>query len=144
MLQNLREAIQAHLSRVAGASARPLLHADVDDDREATISRSARDKHGGAEHRCLTRMANRRSRQATFERVGGLHREGRSVSDIVRQTGFNRRTIAKWILVDALPQRNAAAPKTTSPVYFEEYLSRRWSEGCLRGRRLLQEIKARG
>ena len=89
-------------------------------------------------------MANRRSRQATFERVGALHRERRSVSDIVRQTGFDRRTIAKWIRADALPQRNAAAPKTTSPVYFEEYLSRRWSEGCLRGRRLLQEIKARG
>ncbi|HML15528.1 MAG TPA: transposase, partial [Bryobacteraceae bacterium] len=28
--------------------------------------------------------------------------------------------------------------------YFEEYLSRRWSEGCVRGRRLFQEIKARG
>ncbi len=144
ILQNLREAIQAQLSRVVGASARPLLPADSDDDPKAMISRSARDKHGGAEHRCLTRMANRRSRQATFERVGALHREARSVSDIVRQTGFDRRTIAKWIQADALPQRNAAAPKTTSPAYFEEYLLRRWSEGCLRGRRLFQEIKARG
>jgi transposase len=144
ILQNLREAIQAQLSRVVGASARPLLPADVDDEREAMISRSPRDKHGGAEHRCLTRMANRRSRQATFERVRALHWEGRSVSDIVRQTGLDRRTIAKWIRADALPQRNAAAPKTSSPRYFEEYLSRRWWEGCVRGRRLFQEIKARG
>ncbi len=44
----------------------------------------------------------------------------------------------------ALPQRNASASKTTSPRYFEDYLSRRWSEGCARGRRLFQEIKTRG
>ena len=64
--------------------------------------------------------------------------------DIARQTGFDRRTIAKWIRADALPERSAAAPKTTSPRHFEDYLSRRWSEGCVRGRRLFQEIKARG
>ena len=64
--------------------------------------------------------------------------------DIVRQTGFDRRTVAKWIRADALPQRSASAPKTTSPRHFEDYLSRRWSEGCVRGRRLFQEIKARG
>ena len=89
-------------------------------------------------------MAIRHSRQANFDRVRLLRREGGSVSAIVRQTGLDRRTIAKWILADALPQRNAAAPKTTSPRYFEEYLARRWAEGCVRGRRLFQEVKARG
>ena len=69
ILQNLREAIQAQLSRAAGSSARPLLPPDVDDERAAVISSSPRDKHGGAEHRCLTRMANQRSRQALFDRV---------------------------------------------------------------------------
>jgi transposase len=110
ILQNLREAVQEQLSRAAGASARPLLPEDVDDGHEAVISRGAWDKHGGAEHRCLTRMANQRSRQAFFERVRALHSEGRSVSDIVRQTGFDRRTIAKWIRADALPpaQRRSA------------------------------------
>ena len=56
ILQNLREAIQAQLSRVAGSSVRPLLPLD-DDVGEAEISCSPRDKHGGAEHRRLTRMA---------------------------------------------------------------------------------------
>ena len=143
-----RQVIDLLPDRSAGATADWLRrHPDIEvisRDRCGSFAQGARDKHGGAEHRCLTRMANRRSRQATFERVGALHGEGRSVSDIVRQTGFDRRTIAKWIRADALPQRNAAAPKTTSPACFEEYLSRRWSEGCLRGRRLFPEIKARG
>jgi transposase len=144
ILQNLREAIQTQLSR-AGSSARPLLPArDGNDAGEAMISCSPRDKHGGAEHRCLTRMANQRSRQAIFDRVRALRSEGKNIAEIVRQTGLHRRTIAKWIRADALPHRNATAPKTTSPRYFEEYLSRRWAEGCVRGRRLFQEIKARG
>jgi hypothetical protein len=118
--------------------------ANVDGAREAVISCSPWDKHGSAEHRCLTRMANQRSRQAAFDRVRALRSEGKNVAGIVRQTGFGRHTIAKWIPADRLPQRNAVAPKMTSPRYFEEYLSRRWSEGCVRGRRLFREIKARG
>ena len=145
ILQNLRDVIQAQLSRAAGSSARPLLPGqDRDDERDVMISPSLRDKHGGAEHRLLARMANRRSRQAIFGQVRALHDEGRSVADIVRRTGFDRRTIAKWIRVDALPDRNASAPKTCSPRYFEEFLSRRWAEGCVRGRQLFREVKARG
>jgi hypothetical protein len=81
-----------------------------------------RDKHGGAEHRRLTRVANERSRQAVFGRVRALHKEGRNVMEIARQT----------------------VSIAASPRHFEEYLSRRWSEGCVRGRRLFQEIRARG
>jgi len=144
ILQNLREAIQAQLSHSCGSSVRPLLPADVDDECEAMISSGPRDKHGGAEHRCLSRMANIQSRQAIFDQVRALRRDGRTVSDIARQTGFHRRTIAKWIRADTLPLRNASAPKASSPRYFEDYLSRRWAQRCVRGRRLLQEIKARG
>jgi hypothetical protein len=54
------------------------------------------------------------------DRVRALHGEGKTVSDIVRQTGFDRRTIAKWIGLDALRDRNASAPKTSSPRYFED------------------------
>jgi hypothetical protein len=143
ILQNLRDAVQAQLSREAGSSARPLLPADGDSD-EAVVSCSAWDKHGGAEHRRITRMANLRSRQAVFDRVRALRKSGRTVNDIAQQTGFDRRTVTKWIRADALPVRSASAAKPTSPKHFEDYLSRRWSEGCVRGRRLFQEIKSRG
>jgi len=138
IVQNLREAVQVQLGRAAGFSARPLLPTDGDEVA------SVRDKHGGAEHRRLSRMANQHSRQAAFDHVRVLWNEGRNVRDIVQQTGFDRRTITKWIRADTVPERSAAAPKTTSPRHFEDYLSRRWSEGCVRGRRLFQEIKARG
>lgn len=138
IVKNLREAIQVQLSRAPGFCARPLLPTDGEEVA------SVRDKHGGAEHRRLTRIANQHSRQAVFDHVRALWNEGRNVREIVRQTGFDRRTIAKWIRANTLPERSASAPKTTSPRHFEDYLSRRWSEGCVRGRRLFQEIKARG
>jgi transposase len=138
IVQNLREAVQVQLGRAAGFSARPLLPTDGDEVA------SVRDKHGGAEHRRLSRMANQHSRQAAFDHVRALWNEGRNVREILQQTGFDRRTITKWIRADTLPGRSATASKTTSPRHFEDYLSRRWSEGCVRGRRLFQEIKARG
>jgi len=107
ILQNLREAIEAQLSRAAESSARSLLPADAGSGPDAAWRRK--------EHR----------RDCSAD-------------------GFRPPHDCQMVQADALPQRNAAAPKTTSPKYFEEYLSRRWFEGCVRGRHLFQEIKGRG
>jgi len=66
------------------------------------------------------------------------------IGDIARQTGFGPRSIRKWLQFSTPPERHAAAPKPCSPNYFLDYLSRRWEEGCVRGRELLYEIKLRG
>src|SRR5208283_5942443 len=42
------------------------------------------------------------------------------------------------------PNEALRRQRRTSPRHFEEYLSRRWSEGCVRGRLLFQEVKAPG
>jgi len=36
------------------------------------------------------------------------------------------------------------APKPSSPAYYQDYLARRWAEGCVRGRDLFEEIRRRG
>lgn len=118
IVKNLREAIQVQLSRAPGFCARPLLPTDGEEVA------SVRDKHGGAEHRRLSRIANQHSRQAVFDHVRALWKEGRNVREIVRQTGFDRRTIANWIRANTLPERSASAPTTTSPRHFEDYHAR--------------------
>jgi hypothetical protein len=79
-----------------------------------------------------------------FERVKVLHVAGNGIRAIVRETGFNWRTVAKWVQLDELPERNVMAPKSTTPGKFQTYLSRRWAEGCTTGRDLLPEIKCLG
>ena len=64
------------------------------------LSCSPREKQGGAENRHIVRIANQRSRRAIFDRVHSLHCEDKTVAEIVRQTGFDRRTIGKRIQSD--------------------------------------------
>ena len=79
-----------------------------------------------------------------FDRVKVLQGAGNGIRAIIRETGFNWRTVAKWVELDELPERNVMAPKSTTPSKFQTYLSRRWAEGCTTGRDLLPEIKCLG
>jgi lambda repressor-like predicted transcriptional regulator len=117
---------------------------ESNDEDLVTIANGPGNRGEVAEHRHLTRQAHRRSRQAVFDQIRTLREAGTSIGDIARQTGFGPRSIRKWLKVSTPPERRAAAPKLGSPHYFLDHLSRRWAEGCVRGRELLYEIKLRG
>jgi hypothetical protein len=57
-----------------------------------------------------------------FERMKTLQLAGHSLTAIVRQTGFNWRTVVKWMRLDALPERNAVALKPTHQAVFTTIL----------------------
>ena len=79
-----------------------------------------------------------------FDGVKILQGAGNGIRAIVRETGFNWRTVAKWAGLGELPERNVMAAKPTMPGNFQNHLSRRWAEGCTTGRDLLPEIKCLG
>jgi transposase len=143
LLQNLRETIEAQLSRVGRPTGRALLP-ECNDEHFASIVSGPGNRNDVAEHRRLTRQAHRRSRQAIFDQIHSLRKAGNSIAIVARETGFRCRTIRKWLKCRAPPERRASAPKTCSPHHFFDYLSRRWAEGCVRGRQLFQEVKLRG
>ena len=143
LLQNLRETIETQLSRADRSTGRALLPESNDED-PATIGCGSGGRRDAAAHRHLIRQAHHRSRQAIFDQIHILREAGTSIGDIARQTGFGPRSIRKWLKFTAPPERRATAPKPCSPNYFLDYLSRRWEEGCVRGRELLYEIKLRG
>src|SRR5271157_2034470 len=143
LLQNLRETIETQLSRADRSTGRALLPESKDED-VVTIAYGPGGRSDVAEHRHLTKQAHRRSRQAIFDQIRTLRDAGTSIREIAQETGFGPRSIRKWLKFSAPPERRAAAPKPCSPSYFRDYLSRRWAEGCIRGRELLHEIKLRG
>ncbi len=143
LLQNLRETIEAQLSRADRSTGRALLP-EANDQDVVTIARGPGGRRDAVAHRHLARQAHRRSSQALFDQIHILREAGTSIGDIARQTGFGPRSIRKWLKFTAPPGRCATAPKPCSPNYFIDYLSRRWAEGCVRGRELLHEIKLRG
>lgn len=143
LLQNLRETIEAQLSRVDRPTGRALLQESS--EQYATSATSGPGAQSEvAERQLLTRQAHRRSRQAIFDQIHRLHKAGISIATIVRETGFGSRTVRRWLKCDTPPERRASAPKPCSPHHFLDYLSRRSAEGCVRGRQLFHEIKLRG
>ena len=145
LLQNPRETIETQLSRADRSTGRALLPATKEEDEgEATIAYGPGGRRDVAEHRQLTRQAQRRSRQAIFDQIRTLRNAGTSIREIARETGFGPHSVRKWLKFSEPPERRAASPKPCSPSYFVDYLSRRWAEGCIRGRALLHEIKLRG
>jgi hypothetical protein len=60
------------------------------------------------------------------------------------EIGADRRTIAKWVSLDDLPDRQRSAIKPSSPLYFQEFLERRWAAGDRSGRRLFHDVRNRG
>ncbi len=87
-----------------------------------------------AKHRQLAREGRRTVRKDMFDRVKILQVAGKGIGAIIRETGFNWRTVAKWVRLDELPERNVMAAKPTTPSNFHNHLSRRWAEGCTTGR----------
>ena len=142
LLQNLRLTIETELSRADRSTGRALLpNAESDNEIGATISSTQRT---AAAQRQIARQTHRHSRQAVFDTIRTLRDTGMSIDNIARQTGFGRRSIAKWLKFDAPPDRRPAALRPSSPRYFQEYLLPRWSAGVVRGRDLFDEIKRRG
>ena len=131
------------MSRADRSTGRALLP-ESNDEEVAAIAPGPGGRRDAAQHRHLSRQTHRRSRQAIFDQIHSLRDAGNSIGEIARQTGFGPRTIRKWLKFAAPPERRATAPKRCSPNYFFDYLSRRWAEGCVRGRQLLHEIKLRG
>jgi transposase len=85
LLQNLRETIEAQLSRVDRPTGRALLPESSDEHVTSTTS-GLGGRSDVAEHRLLTRQAHRRSRQAIFDQIHSLREAGNSVAIIARET----------------------------------------------------------
>jgi len=76
--------------------------------------------------------------------VRTFHRQGLSISEIHRLTGFDRKTIRKYLLH---PERPRYGPRTPRPSKLEPYkpfMAERLQAGVWNARVLLRELRARG
>jgi hypothetical protein len=144
LLQNLRQTIEQQLSRAPRPTRQPAT-ADAGSDLHMPAGCHGHGQQPAlAEHRQLAKEGRHAARKSMFDRVKVLQFAGNGIRAIIRKTGFNWRTVAKWVPLDELPERNVMAPKSTTPSKFQTYLSQRWAEGCTTGRDLLPEIKCLG
>lgn len=73
-----------------------------------------------------------------------LKRQGLSITQIAAHTGFNRRTIRKYLAQPATPRYGPRAPRPSKLDPFRAYLAQRLQQGVWNARVLLREIQERG
>src|SRR5262247_3450146 len=84
-------------------------------------------------------------RQARYEQVWALHRQGWSTAAIAAQVGCSCRTIERYLQMPTWPVRQHRRHYGRSIVNpYKAYLLERWNAGCHTALQLFQEIQARG
>src|SRR5919201_1899321 len=84
-------------------------------------------------------------RQAVYEEVWTLHRQGWSTVAIAAQVGRSCRTIERYLQMPTWPGRQHRRHYGRSIVNpYKAYLLERWNAGCHTAIQLFQEIQARG
>ena len=89
-------------------------------------------------------QARRARRQARYEEVLALHRQGLGQRAIARTLGVGRHTIRTFLRTGAFPERRARTASVTILTPFEPYLRKRWDAGCQHVPTLWEELRARG
>ena len=87
-----------------------------------------------------------RQRVAAYEAVHTLRGKGADVADIARTVGISRQTAYHYLSMRSPPARRRRRferrDRALDP--YEDYLRRRWAEGCHNGMQLWREIQAQG
>ena len=145
LLKNLRETIERQLGRFeAPIRESPVQVEDDPDMREpVVIERSDGCSEVKTQDRLLRRGRDA-ARQAMFEEIRALYDAGHTVVEIARKLGLGPRRVYRWVRCIDVPERNAMAPKTCTPAYFEAFLARSWAEGTTKVRHLFSDIRHRG
>lgn len=73
-----------------------------------------------------------------------LHEQGLSYSEIARQTGFNRKTVCKYIKFNAPPEEKKRAPNPSKLDDYKDYIIQRLNSSPLSASRIYQEIQETG
>jgi transposase len=120
--------------RAAGAQVKPVNAASAMVGAPATGLSSA-------EH---DRAARRARRLEHYEQVKALQTKGLSISAIARATGFDWRTVRKFVGADTFPERLTRRPGPASLHPYEDHLRAQWNAGCQNAEQLWREIATLG
>ena len=72
------------------------------------------------------------------------HKDGMTIADLARQTGYCEKTISKWLKTDAAPRYRRRSRRVCKLEPYHEYIMGRMAEGVFNCELLLKERRERG
>jgi transposase len=146
LLKNLREAVERVLNRqhrflrqAAEAVSAETQQLSADQPETAVT-----DDPSLLTKTSVERQLRRQRRQARYQEVVALYRQGATIRAIASRFGMHRRTVRQYIRADRFPER--AQPKARASLLdpFRPYLKQRWEQGCHTASQLWRELREQG
>ncbi len=133
LLKNLRDVVlrvfKQH-TEVLGLVSTPALHfqrlTNLRLDRQAAKERAREQAH------------------KLFHSIHALSKEGMKNAQISRTLGIHRHTVEKYLAFKAPPQRRHFTKKVSAIAPYEDYILKRWKEGCHNRTQIHREISEQG
>lgn len=110
---------------------------------QAVMSSVATGKQQAATQCDRQRAQRREQRQARYEEVARLHREGMPIRRIARRLGMARNAVRRWLRAGEAPVYRRA-PGASALDRHLGYVERRWAEGCHNSAQLWRELRDQG
>ncbi len=79
-----------------------------------------------------------------FHSIHALSKEGMKNAQISRTLGIHRHTVEKYLAFKAPPQRRYFTKKVSAIAPYEDYILKRWKEGCRNAMQIHREISEQG
>ncbi len=86
----------------------------------------------------------RKRRVERYETVKKLRGEGVSISEISRRLRMHRQTVRHFLSCDQYPEVKPAYRKPSPLLDYQDYIRKRWNEGCGNAKLIYQEISSLG
>lgn len=136
ILQNLREACERALKRI---------HAELIEQHKASgLAAVMRYQRRRSQTEIAASKVARLRRQARYEEVVALYKQGMSILGIADQLRMSRSTVRNFVYAGAFPERaNTLRPRSLLDPYIP-YLEKRLAQGCRNANQLWEELKAQG
>ncbi len=136
VLQNVREAAERALKR---------MHAELVEQQRASGSPAVtRYKRRRSQREIAASKVARLRRQARYEEVVTLYKQGMSILGIADQLHMSRSTVRNFVYAGAFPERaNVLRTKSLLDPYVP-YLEKRFAQGCRNANQLWKELQQQG
>lgn len=140
LLKNLRDALDVFLARHLTAKRQQKTQETVETSAPIWLSKRSPRLSPKLEHIQQTR---REEREARYQQVIALHKQGLSQQAIAHRVGMGSSTVQVWLAAGTFPERKPREQGSHLDQYLP-YLIRRWEQGCHNFVHLFHELKGQG
>jgi transposase len=86
----------------------------------------------------------RKQARDLFEPIHALSKQGMKNAQVARELGIHRHTVKKYLAFEVPPLRRHFTKKVSALAPYEDYILKRWEQGCSNATRIWQEISEQG